>query len=433
MYLSYGRKYKYSLFNYLVIDHPLYGLHFRKNCSIKNLNSLIFDRMAFPPGVPRILNLKENKEKRLNFSINSLAFRGAEFSPYFKKSKLRIFCLGGSTTAGTCVNDNETWPFQIESFFKNNRLDIEVINGGVPSWYSYHDLLRLKNEIYNYVVDVVLLHEGWNEEFFYSSLSLGEKWKPRMVRNVREEYNLYCPPNKFLSNTVLLSLFLLIQAYLKSQVFIPNMRFTNPNRWKVLQNPIYVLSWFDNLVEIAKIALEKNILLYTIDPPGLVNLGDSYQDRQYYIRNSRLTPLYADYQAVSKKIISHVLFETSKLIPCLNVDEDFLNYKGPERVKLFYDEIHLTAKGGRLLAESIGNKLIQNEAFKKRYELANDKAGISNVEFHDSTVQQIRDTIKKNKPYIDWFINSKVNELRNQATRITVDSSEVPRDRYTTF
>ena len=389
--------------------------------------------MVFSPGTPRILNLEENKKRRLSVTVNSLGFRGREFSPYSKNSKLRIFCSGGSTTVGTCVDDDYTWCAQLEKYLRSKGFDVEVINGGVPSWHSYHEFLRLKNEVCRYSADIVLLHQGWNEEFCYSSLSLGKKWRPGIIRNPREENNLYCPPNKVLSSTVSLSFYLTVQAYLKNRVFIPNMRFTNPERWKVLKRNEYVLSWFDNLMDTAKLCLNENMLLYTIDYPGLANLGDSSREREEYIQRSRLTPLFADYQAVSKKRISRVLSETSKVIPCLNVDEDFEAFKGPERAELFYDEIHLTSKGSVLLAELIGRKLLQDEKFKIRYNSPNGKTGRSNVKLSDTAMRQIRQTLKKNRPYLDRFIDEKIDSLTAKIKGGHMGSSEIPQDRYTTF
>lgn len=433
LHLSYGSKYRYSIFSYLFLDHPLYGVCLRKNCSVKNLNFLIFDRMVFPPGTPRILDLDDNKNRRLSVNVNSLGFRGKEFSPYNKSSKLRIFCSGGSTTVGTCVDDEYTWCAQLEKYFQSNGFDVEVINGGVPSWHSYHEFLRVKNEVCKYGADIVLLHQGWNEEFCYSSLSLGKKWRPGIIRNPREENNLYCPPNKVLSSTVSLSFYLSVQAYMKNRVFIPNMRFTNPERWKVLKRNEYVLSWFDNLMDTAKLCLNENMLLYTIDYPSLANLGDSSRERKQYIGRSRLTPLFADYQAVSKKRISRVLSETSKIIPCINVDEDFEVFKGPERAELFYDEIHLTSKGSVLLAELIGSKLLEDEEFKIRYNSPNGKAGRNNIKIDETVARQIRQTLKKNRPYLDRFINEKIERLTAEIKGGHMGSSEIPHDRYTTF
>lgn len=434
MLLAYGRRYRFSLFNYLVVDDPVYGLAFRKNCSIKDVDFLIFDRMAFPPGTPRILDLRENIEQRVDFRVDSRGFRGEGFSSNKPDGVFRIFCMGGSTTACTSVGDVHTWPAQLMQSLASKGYDVEVINAGVPSWYSYHDLLRFEREVCKFEADAVLLHQGWNEEFFYSSLSLGKRWQPRMVRNVREEYNLYCPPNRILSNTASLVWFFVVQAYLKNQVFSPNMRFNNPDRWKVLTDSRYVSAWVENMMAIAGLAAQNGILLYTVDYPGLVGLGDSSEEREVYVRNTRLSDLYADYQAVSKKRISHVLAEINPVIPCLDVEEDFASYRGEDRMDLFYDEIHLTSKGCSLFAEGLGRRLTQNQDFQVRYEQRKSSVGSgSNVELDPHRIAEIKQNVERNKPYLDRFVLKRCEALNRKKKGALEDSMEIPHDRYTTF
>ena len=45
--------------------------------------------------------------------------------------------------------------------------NVEVINGGVFGWSSENELRRFKNEIIFYEPDILLLHQGWNEEFYF--------------------------------------------------------------------------------------------------------------------------------------------------------------------------------------------------------------------------------------------------------------------------
>lgn len=436
-YAAYGPKYLYSVLTYFLIDHPLYGNALRKNARSKDINFLIFDNFIFPPGTGRILDLQENIKNRKKFNINSLGFRGREFMPDKKSSTLRIFCLGGSTTCCDCNDDDEAWPAQLELNLKNANYDVEVINAGVAGWYSYQDYLRLKEEIINYQPDIILLHHGWNEEFEFSSLSLGKKWKPKTVRNVREENNLYCPPNKLLSNTKILSLYLAIQSLLKQYVFVPNMHFSNPERWKTLINNNYIKAWFHNLTDMAVEAKKQGFLAYTIDYPGLANMEDTQENRKVYIENSRLTNLYADYQAVSKKRISHTLKSCTDIIPCLNTEEDFLQYRGVDRLTLFHDEIHLTPSGNALLAQAICKKLTTDSFFNERYQTnkTNNRQlkQRSNTNIDNEIIEKINKALSNNPFYLNQFINNKIDELKNNNIDRSQEKYEIPTDRYTTF
>src|SRR3989338_7392910 len=44
---SFGRRYRYALFNYFLVDHPRYGFEFRKNIHSKRIAFPIFDRFVF--------------------------------------------------------------------------------------------------------------------------------------------------------------------------------------------------------------------------------------------------------------------------------------------------------------------------------------------------------------------------------------------------
>ncbi len=427
---AYGRQYRFAIFSFFLVNHPVYGVGFRQNCRSKELDFLIFDKFAFPPGTGKLYDLELNRKKRNVFNINSLGFRGQEFDSKQKKTKLRIFCSGGSTTAGDCNDDAETWPARLEQELRQKGIDAEVINSGVQGWYSYQEWLRFKEEIVRYQADIVLLHQGWNEEFEYSSLSLGTKWKPKVARNVVEQNNLYCPANRWLSQTRVLSFYLLAQKFLKEQVFALQMNFNNPKRWEVLLRNDYIVAWFDNLIAMARLAQERNIQLFTIDYPGLVELADTPEDRQTYVANSRLTPLYADYQAVSKRKISRTLKECAPLIPCLDCTQDFNAFEGEERLALFHDEIHMTPQGNALFAKILCAKLMSTESFQKR--IADGAFRIS-VDLNVETIRSKRALLKENPSYLDRFIESRIERLQHKEIRPKDIFQEVPEDRYTTF
>ena len=428
LYVSYGLQYRYAIFTYLLVDHPTYGTTLRKNTITKNLPFRLFDIFAFPINSGRIIDLKENLEKRNIFSVNDLGFRGRTFDPVHKAAKLRIFCLGGSTTAGHCVCDEETWPVHLESALRERGFDAEVINAGTHGWTSYKDYLRYKNEIVNYHADIILIHEGWNEEFLWSCLSLGKTWKPKLARNVREEHMLYSPPSRFLSSDRFFSKFLAIQAFRKRFVFKRNMSFQNPKRWQGLMQREYVRAWVENMLEIAKVAKQNKTLLYTIDYPGLVSTDDTPSNRDIYIKGKglRLTPLFADYQATSKARIEEALSLCSAAIPVLRVIEDMSSYTGYERLPLFLDEIHLSGQGNKLLARAIAERLAGDEAFQARYKGAKE----SNVDLAPGKANSIMDKAGINSYAIDRFITKTMDALSGKKAE---DSSNIPTERYTTF
>ncbi len=94
----------------------------------------------------------------------------------------RIFCLGGSTTAG--------FPFQYNATFPNllqDRLDVlfpeknvEVINVGISAINSY-SVLDFTRELVNYSPDLFIVYMGHNE--FYGALGIGSTQQIGQNRN----------------------------------------------------------------------------------------------------------------------------------------------------------------------------------------------------------------------------------------------------------
>ncbi len=62
--------------------------------------------------------------------INSHGFRGPEFTKIKSEDTIRIFVLGGSTTFGIGVFDNQTYPYYLQTMFDKSKLNfkVEVIN-----------------------------------------------------------------------------------------------------------------------------------------------------------------------------------------------------------------------------------------------------------------------------------------------------------------
>ncbi len=79
------------------------------------------------------------------YRINSLGWRGPEFEPTFSPSELRVLTLGDSCTFGKGVEDDETWPTQLENLLRlapNAPRSVLVGNTGVNG-YSGGDYLSV--------------------------------------------------------------------------------------------------------------------------------------------------------------------------------------------------------------------------------------------------------------------------------------------------
>lgn len=428
-FFSYGRQYRYALTPYVLVDRRDYGYGFRTSIDISKVDFALFDKFLFPPDAGRLTDLGENKARRVNFTVNSRGFRGNEFTARSKQGKLRIFCSGGSTTAGQSVGDTDTWPAALEKSLVGTGVNAEVINAGVFGWASHQEAARIQNEIVHYEPDVILLHQGWNDEFHYSSLAAGQAWHPRLMRGRRETSEFYFNKSSIFSSDLLLSQYLAVRHFRRRWVYDRYLSFSNDRRWRVLQDKRYIVAWGQAIVDIARAANAVNALVYTIDYPGLVDIRDTPQDRDLYVNKSRLTHAYANYQAISKRRISHTLADLSSLVPCLNITPDFAQLAGGDRLRLFFDEIHYSEQGSAEVGRQTSAHLLKSEPFIARI---NNGSRLGNVKLADEgRISAILDGLGENPAYIERLISA--NRIKIAVEHRLNAVANIPNDRYTTF
>ena len=78
---------------------------------------------------------KDHDEHPELYSMNSEGFRGSEFIKNKPDDTYRIITVGGSTTFGSGVTNENTWPKILEKKLQNisKGKNIEVINAGIPA------------------------------------------------------------------------------------------------------------------------------------------------------------------------------------------------------------------------------------------------------------------------------------------------------------
>jgi hypothetical protein len=215
----------------------------------------------------------------------------------------------------------------------------------------------------------------------------------------------------------------LAQSIYKHLIFEKQARFSNPARWHMLRVSEYFSEWYNNLQAFSSGSEELNAKLFTVNYPCLARCMDPVADRKLYYARTRLTPLFADYQALSKARITHFLNSLEAKIPCLDGERAFSAIYGEERLKYFVDEIHLSALGNKLFAETIGERLLASDA------LTNDSAKRRS----DIALEKLKDEALSVPGWIDRFIDQHQMRLINDTRKTRLQALEVPTDRYTTF
>lgn len=427
---AYGRAYLYRVRPYLLVDHPVYGYSFRPSAATRDVPFPLYEKYAFPAGSGVILDPERNRRERLSLRTNALGFRGPEFSPAKPAGVTRIFCTGGSTTAGHCIDDHETWPARLQQRLRARGLDVEVINGGVYGWDSYQELLRFRHEVVRYEPDVVLLHQGWNEEFNFSSLDLGRRYRPRVARGYYEKYFFYANPSPWAPRRLLTAV-LLWKHFRREKLLGRAMAFTSPERWLTLKSKEYLRDWFDNVLEFARLCEEKGISLYMVDYPCLVAAGDAPAERAAYVAGSRLTKLHAHYQAFSKARIEAFLGVLSRGIHVLDGAAPFRGLAPADKLALFSDELHLSPQGEELLAEALAGQLAARPELRAPAAGARPPRAALKPGCDLESLRACRETIGTNSKELANDIDLVRNSLLRG--RVSAAGGELPSDRYTTY
>jgi lysophospholipase L1-like esterase len=97
---------------------------------------------------------------------NRFGFRGRDFEAEKPEGTYRIFCVGGSTTYTTSVdNYADAFPAQLERVLRqtHGRTNIEVVNAGVPAFASLDSLINVLLRILPLDPDLIVVYHGIND------------------------------------------------------------------------------------------------------------------------------------------------------------------------------------------------------------------------------------------------------------------------------
>jgi lysophospholipase L1-like esterase len=97
--------------------------------------------------------------------INEDGYRGAKVTLRRTENELRILCLGDSLTLGLYVNEDMTYPAQLQRFLQDRLLHrrVTVINGGVQGYSSRQGLYLFQTKFLAYQPDLVIWGYGAND------------------------------------------------------------------------------------------------------------------------------------------------------------------------------------------------------------------------------------------------------------------------------
>ncbi len=116
-----------------------------------------------------------------SITINSLGFRGSEFSTVKPTDTYRIFMIGGSTMFGAgATSDETTIPGYLQHILNEKDLmfGIEVINSGIQGADSNTELNLIEQKLVRFSPDLVIIYDGWNDlRANNTPIMVKENWK----------------------------------------------------------------------------------------------------------------------------------------------------------------------------------------------------------------------------------------------------------------
>lgn len=79
-------------------------------------------------------------------------------------SKIRIACIGGSTTFCTGVRDEDSWPAMLQKKLGKN---FAVVNYGVPAYTTVEGIIQMALYVPELKPDIIIFLQGWNDMYNY--------------------------------------------------------------------------------------------------------------------------------------------------------------------------------------------------------------------------------------------------------------------------
>lgn len=111
------------------------------------------------------------------FTVNSYGARG----PDPEGQSIRILAIGGSTTACTALNDDETWPALLMQYLNEDAVEdpFWVTNSGIDGKNSHHHLMHAKYWLPQLPeIDYVIIYAGLNDVGMWLYIS---DWDPNFL------------------------------------------------------------------------------------------------------------------------------------------------------------------------------------------------------------------------------------------------------------
>ena len=272
----------------------------------------------------------------VNIKTNSLGFRDNAVSGTKKENVLRILSLGESTAFGAKVEFEKIYSEILEKRLNSEQSNhtFEVINAGVSAYTSFQSLIYLKKYGLKLNPDIILIYHWANDNLPTSIRRNRSAFDLTLTdRQIYGLRNSFCgflyylnksEIYKLIKNYVIRARIVLLDKSIKTMIKEGTPAYNSLDIGRKCRVPLEDKKWV--FKEFLKVSKENNISLVIIHPTYKATTMD---------KNDFLTE-----------------FSTQNNIPLVETFDSFQN-SGYLKDELFYDNMHPTALGHRIIADCI--------------------------------------------------------------------------------
>jgi len=292
-------------------------------------------------------NLRSKTSSGQEFVTNSKGFLGPEFQAQKPDGMYRVLALGDSCTFGS--GDWRTaYPAILEHYLSaaSSHTRYEAINAGIEGYNSEYALGRLRDELVQYTPDMVVIYVGWNDLMKVNPSNLSATGKYTWLTKLMDKSYLLKAYNKLL-------FYYLRPIFLKPEV--------KPSEVDLHAFDQFTpLAFQNNLESIVSLLIQRRTTPVLMTLPTVVTTSMTQQD----LKNQHVFfPYYAGTYSVSKFLSLHRAYNDTirgvaamYKVPLVDLDALFnVRAKGD----LFWDTMHPSEKGHRLIAEFLAERIRQ--------------------------------------------------------------------------
>jgi lysophospholipase L1-like esterase len=266
-------------------------------------------------------------------NINNFGFRGPEITKVNPEGVYRIFIVGGSTAFGIGSSDDATIGSFLQKEFDvlNLYQKIEVINAGVGGTFSYEENNLIKEYLLQFEPDLIIGYDGGNDAN-YRILEGTTTYKTDFSFGFFNLSDLKFYRTPFFLND-----------FLNDPISID---------WNEENHKVIADNWTRRWMEICELGNSNGFsTLVTVQPTILTIKKELSSDEAQYVLNK---PVEETHKIILESMSKSLSLLKQKCTQTEDLRGVFDGFSEP----LFFDHIHVTDKGNKIIADKIYEKIL---------------------------------------------------------------------------